>query len=159
MDPRRLNCIHLFNKQCTSNLRNLTEANIQRIVEEGLGTVEEFDTTMKICSICRPKLNRYTKPPSDNESSSSAEEVISIINLEVPSQESLVSAPSAESVSSNTPDFAQMVNIGIFNKGMSAILTSPIDPTKIHSHIYNKNKCDEIYRNVRKNIFALKTEK
>ena len=129
MDKRSFNCVNLFVKVCSRETRNLTEANIQKIVKKGLGTEGGLNTTMKICSFCRLSLSRYSKPMSDDESSSRDEEVISAINLEIQAEgeESLATVPSAESVGSHIAEFSQRVNIEIFNNAMPAISTSPID--------------------------------
>ena len=51
--------------------------------------------------------NRY----HHDEQSSCDEEVVSVINLETPSQESMASVSSTETVGSNAGEFAQSVNI------------------------------------------------
>lgn len=111
---------------------------------------------MRLCSSCRLFLDRQTIPLSSDESSNFDEDINN--NLESISQESLASMPSAPSVDSTVGEYSQSVNIDLFNKAISAILTSPIDKKKMCSESYTKKKCDEIVQNVRKNLFALQPE-
>ena len=152
----QLSCVKLFFDRCISTPdRKLSESMISKIVEKRLRQEHELNTLMKICEPCRRHLDRYEIPSISEESSD--EEVVQRVNLEVLSQESLA-ATSAESVTSNVAEFSQGINIETFNKGISAILTSPIDPKKIKCSRYVKEKCDEIVRNVRRHIFGLAPE-
>lgn len=108
-----------------------------------LNTLKLYTTKMKLCTSCRMFLGRQTLPLSSDESSNFDEDIND--NVENLSQESM---PSAPSVDSTIGEYSQSVNINMFNKAISAILTSPIDMKKISSESYTKNKCEKVIRNI-----------
>lgn len=103
--------------------------------------------SLKICDSSRLKLSKCTQLSSSDDSSSSDEHVTSDTEMNVPSQESLVTVPSMTSVNTTDSEIgecSQSVNIEIFNKSISSILTSPIDRKKMNSINYVKRKYELI---------------
>lgn len=149
-------CIKVFKQSCSKHCRNLTEDNIQKLVLLGFAEQNKLNSKLKICDSCRLKLSNCTQLSSSDDSSSSDEHVTSDTEMNVPSQESLVTVPSMTSVNTTDSEIgecSQSVNIEIFNKSISSILTSPIDRKKMNSINYVKRKYEEVNKkNKKRNI-------
>lgn len=153
-------CIKVFKQSCSKHCRNLTEDNIQKLVLLGFAEQNKLNSKLKICDSCRLKLSNCTQLSSSDDSSSSDEHVTSDTEMNVPSQESLVTVPSMTSVNTTDSEIgecSQSVNIEIFNKSISSILTSPIDRKKMNSINYVKRKYEEVNKKIRREIFKLNT--
>lgn len=160
-----IRCIHPFEEiKCSKEIRKLSDSTIQKLKSIGYSKASELNSESRICSSCRLYTDKLALSIPDPELepciAGSSKMVPTAILPDVRSAESLTTVSSATTVPSvpSINEFAQPVNVEIFNRGIAGIQVSPIDLEKLSYTYYPDKKCREINQGVRRNLFQLEPE-